>query len=479
MLNFIKKIFDSPTLMSWSSVFVRFGSALFVLPLLLKVYSPVEQSFWFFTNTIAGFAMLADSGFGATLVRAVSYFQAGASKIPKTRKEYDEKLEIVSDEPNLDKLKDLLTTSFRIYSFLTIFLIFILSTVGVLMVWNIMSLGNHRLDLWLAYATLIPYCAMMISSVKWSSFVRGLGYISLEARFGVFQGSIQIIAFIILLSFGLKPVFLLSYMMMQGMVRYFYLRWFVLRWFKKQNIKIGNRRYFDREIFNSLWGATWRLGGLSWGAYAITSGTSLVVAQLKDPLMMASFLFTMRIVGFINSLARAPFYTNVPKIYSLAAKKNFASLKIKSSEYIFLGMLVMLAGFGVIATVGNWGLDLIGIETRFVPIGILLVIIITEILDIHSSYHASIYTSTNHIPFLWPALISGALIIGIGFWILPIYGIMGLVLTKFFVQLSFNNWFSVSLSMKLLNWKFLTYLKNLPYYGTKGIVAKLHFLKSS
>ena len=113
--------------MSWSSVFVRFGSALFVLPLLLKVYSPVEQSFWFFINTIAGFAMLADSGFGATLVRAVSYFQAGASKIPKTRKEYDEKLEIVKDEPNLEKLKDLLTTSFRIYTILTGFLILMLS----------------------------------------------------------------------------------------------------------------------------------------------------------------------------------------------------------------------------------------------------------------------------------------------------------------------------------------------------------------
>ena len=43
------------------------------------------------------------------------------------------------------------------------------------MVWNIMSLGHHRLDLWLAYAVIIPYCAVMISAVKWSSFMRGLG----------------------------------------------------------------------------------------------------------------------------------------------------------------------------------------------------------------------------------------------------------------------------------------------------------------
>ncbi len=478
MINLIKKIFDSPTLMSWSSVFVRFGSAIFVLPLILKVYTDVELSFWLFTNTIAGFAMLADSGFGATLVRAVSYFRAGATKIPKTRKEYDEKVEIVEDEPNMEKLKDLLSTSFRIYTILTGFLVLMLLTVGVRMIWNIMSLADHRTDLWMAYGVLIIYSGILISSVKWSSFVRGLGFISLEARFGVMQGSLQIIVFVILLSFKLQPIYLLSFMAFQSFVRFFYLRWYVRRWFRNNGIKIIQRRYFDKEIFNSLWGATWRLGGLSWGAYAITTGTSIVIAQYKDAALMANFMFTMRIVSLITNIAKAPFYTNIPKIYGLAAKKDFKTLKVKASEYIFLGMMVLIGGFSVISLVGNWGLDLIGIETRFVPLGILLVICVTEVLDIHSSFHASIYTSTNHIPFLWPALISGALIIGLGFYVLPIYGILGLVLTKFFIQLSFNNWFSVSLSMKLLNWNLFRYIANLAPIGIRGIVTKFHFLKN-
>ncbi|MGC9343765.1 MAG: hypothetical protein ACP5E3_13760, partial [Bacteroidales bacterium] len=95
----IRRIFDSATMMAWASYFVRFGSALFVLPLLLKIYSPVEQSFWFFINTIAGFAMLADSGFGATLLRAVAYFKAGADYLPRNRKEYDEIDKIEEGEP--------------------------------------------------------------------------------------------------------------------------------------------------------------------------------------------------------------------------------------------------------------------------------------------------------------------------------------------------------------------------------------------
>ena len=129
---------------------------------------------------------------------------------------------------------------------------------------------------------------------------------------------------------------------------------------------------------------------------------------------MASFLFTMRIVGFINDLARAPFYTNVPKIYSLAAKKDFKTLRLNLLNIFSLDYWSCWAD-SVSFSVWQLGPCLNRISTRFVPLSILLIIIVTELLDVHSSYHASIYTSTNHIPFLLPALISGGLIIGVGF----------------------------------------------------------------
>ena len=76
-------------MMSWASQFVRFGSAIFVLPLILKFFTPIEQSFWFFINSILGLAMLADAGFGPTMIRAVSYFNSGADYLPRNKKEYD------------------------------------------------------------------------------------------------------------------------------------------------------------------------------------------------------------------------------------------------------------------------------------------------------------------------------------------------------------------------------------------------------
>lgn len=465
----IKRIFDSATMMAWASYFVRFGSALFVLPILLKIYSPVEQSFWFFVNTIAGFAMLADSGFGATLLRAVAYFKAGAEYLPRNRKEYDEIDKIEEREPHLENLKNLLTTANRIYVYLGLFSVLILLTGGIAAAWNILELSGHRTDIWVGYFIVVPYCYFMILSVKWTSFMRGLGYVVEEARFSVLQGVIRVTAFIILLLFNLGPAWLIGVLLLESVVRFIYIKWYVKRWLKRENVVIENKNFFDKVIFRSLWSATWRTGLLFWGAYAIQSGTSILASQLDDAIMMANFLLTMRIFDFVLNVARAPFYTNVPKIYHLAAEKKMKDLRRRSSEYMFLGLGVMVAALAVVALFGNEVLTTLGIETRFMPLTILLIMAVTEILDLHASFHATIYTSTNHVPFVLPATISGALILLVGFQVISPYGVLGIVLTKFFIQFMFNNWYAPILSLKLLKWPFFKYLKDFPVYGLQFV----------
>lgn len=465
MSNLVSRIYHSPTMMAWASYFVRFGSALFVLPLILKFFTPVEQSFWFFISTIIGFAMLADSGFGGTLIRAASYFHAGADYVPRTRKEYDEIDKIEKKSPNYTSLVNLLTTANRIYIYLALFALVMLASGGTAAAWNIIELSGHQTTIWIAYLIVFPYSFFMILAVKWSSFMRGLGYVAAEARFGAFQGLIRVIVFIIMLLSHLGIAYLIAFMFIESVTRFIYLRWFVLKWFRDRQIKIENRNYFDSVIFRSIWTATWRTGLLFWGSYGIQSGTSILASQLKDPVMMASFLFTMRLVTFVLNLARAPFYTNVPTIYELAATKDMQGLREKTARYIFIGLGVMVSGFLVMGFLGNPVLELLKIETRFIPLTIFAIIAVTEILDLHASFHATLYTSTNHVPFVLPATISGALIILLGFIAMPRYGLIGIVGTKFVIQFLFNNWYAPTLSLKLLKWPLLKYLYQVPYFG--------------
>lgn len=467
-----KRIYNSPTLMSWASNFVRFGSLLFVLPLVLTAYSELEQSLWFLTSTIIGFAMLADSGFGSVLVRAVAYFNAGSETIPKTKEEYDNHKEIENASPNIPKLIDLLTTSNRIYLFLGLLVIIMLLTAGIAFVWNIMKLSGHRFDFWLAFALLIPYCYFTILTVKWSSFVRGLNYVAMEARLNTVLNTVKIVLFIVMLILKLKPAALIAVMLIESIIKLWYLRVFSLKWFKKNNVVIRNAYYFDKNIFWSIWPATWKLAGIFWGNYLVESGNSIIIAQISDTRLMSSFLFTTRIISFVRTIAQTPFYANIPALYKLAAQKKLKDLKEKSSEYIFTGILLMVAACLVIALFGNWTLQFLDTNTRFIETGLLLLMCLTVLLDMHSSFHGSIYTSTNHIPFLIPSLLAGAIIIGLGFYVLPIYGLIGILMVRFLVQLSFNNWYAMFLSLRLLKWPWLNYFYDVPKSGVLYLISK-------
>jgi hypothetical protein len=104
---------------------------------------------------------------------------------------------------------------------------------------------------------------------------------------------------------------------------------------------------------------------------------------------------------------------------------------------------------------------------------ILILMGLANFLDMHASYHAGIYTSTNHIPFLWPTIISGAVIFIVGYFLLPGYGILGLVVLRFIVQLAFSNWYAVYLSLNLLKWPLRDYIIELPLLGTKFTIEKI------
>jgi O-antigen/teichoic acid export membrane protein len=463
-----KKILNNAIIMSWASNLIRFGSPVFVIPLVLVVYSDAEQAFFFITSTIIGFALLADSGFGSVTVRAVAYFRSGASYLPLNKKEYDEAEEIISAPPNFQKLKDLLTTTKRIYHILNIVLVVLMLTGGVAALWNIMKQGGHRVDLWLAYFLLVPYCTILIGNIRWSSFMRGLNFVAQEAKYSTLINSIRILLFIVLLSFKLKPVYLSIGYLAEALATRAYIRYFILNWFKTNHFEVKNSNHFDKGIFRSLWTASWRLAGIMWGNFFVEQGNSILIAQISDLRLMNSFLLTVRLLKIGLGFSRTPVLAKMPVIFKLAAEKKLQELKETSSRYMFLGLLMAVGTCLFLILFGNLGLELIHSDKRLLPFFIFTIMALSEILDMHSSFHASIYTSTNHIPFLIPSLLSGAVIfIGGYYWALPIYGLTGIIMFRFFVQLSFNNWYALYLNLNLLKWPFLNYLYEMPLFGLR------------
>lgn len=459
--------------MSWASYFVNFGSNLIVFPLLIKVYDDIEVSFWFLISTIIGFAMMADTGFGSALQRAVAYFNAGAKTLPKDKKEYDSIEEIKDKRPNYKQLNDVLETSKRIYNFLSLISLAFVMIGGTIIVWNIMKQSGHRLDLWVGFLILVPDIFILMNTIKWSSFMKGLNFIAVEAKLSTLIGVSKVIVFTLFLSFGFKPAYLIAFMLAADTFRFFYIRNFIKNWFKN-NVKpyISEKPTFSKRIFSSLWAASWRLGGIFWGNYFVEQGDNIIIAQVSNPKIMASFLISKKILEIFKSISLTTFYAKIPIVFELTAQKKIKELRAFSSGYMFFGLYILVMAYATIIIFGNSLLEFFNIEKRLIDLPILILICATMVLDLHSSYHAGIYTSTNHIPFLIPSLASGLVIFVAGILIVETRGIYGVVVVRFIVQLLFNNWYAPYLSLKLLNWRVDKYLYEFPAYGLKFMINK-------
>jgi hypothetical protein len=131
-----------------------------------------------------------------------------------------------------------------------------------------------------------------------------------------------------------------------------------------------------------------------------------------------------------------------------------------------------------VAIIGN---PLLGLftETRMVHYDIYIILALTIILEIHSSFHADIYVSTNHFPFLIPAGITGIVIGLAGIPIAKLYGITGLVIVPFVASMIVNNWYPVYLSFKLTGWNLISYTQDLFKYGINDVLYRLRLSNRS
>lgn len=126
---------------------------------------------------------------------------------------------------------------------------------------------------------------------------------------------------------------------------------------------------------------------------------------------------------------------------------SFKSLLFRSLK-ISLGLYIL--GAITIYFLGNYILELIGANALLISESLLALMLFMYMLELHHVAHATIYTATNHIPFVLPALLSGIAIVVGGWLVIDDYGLWGIVLVQFIVQLSCNNWYPVWLNYKLV-----------------------------
>lgn len=451
-------LLTNPLLVVWFEAFVRFGMALFVLPIALVKMQDVELSLWLLFNAMMALALLADSGLAPTLLRATAYFHAGASQIPQSFFS-EEKFEI-HREPNWDRIHAVIVTSGRLYIVIGFVSIILMGGPGVASVWNLMSMSGHNPRFWSAFALLVLWACVQVQIARWSGILQGIGKVAETKLIDSVASLSKILIFsaVLLMGQGVLGITIAGFVI--GIVNLAVMRNAVM-WSVPKTAEGSLKSEFDSLLFSRIWPATWRLGLISWGAYFVCHGSAIVMAQFSDTKQISSYLLTLRVVSLISQVARTPISAYSPNVVASLAKRDLEAFRAWTVRIVVLALSVYCVGFCVVIGAGNYMLDLIGSETGLAPTGIVLLLSFAYLFEMHHSIHASLYIATNHVPFVLPALLSGSAIVVFGLLIVPSYGLYGVVIVQIIVQALCNNWYPVYKSLGISKWRFLDYLFSL------------------
>ena len=473
----LNRIVGSPTMMNWISQLTGFIHGLFITSLILIKFSTIDYSFWMLLKTLSAFGILAEAGLGRTIERSVSFFFSGASRLPKNKADFNS-LNEESSTPNLPQLAQLLYTTKYIYLILSSVTIVLLASAGTAFLWNLFTQSGHSQNLWAAYFLMIFQSLILLQSIKWKSFMTGTRHLVQLYRLNTIISLVRIFGFLAILLSGRGIEYLMAYIVIEQLLAYFYMRSFMVRWFKSNDFILTRSLKLNKEIFSSLWSVSWKSGLNTWGFFFSNRGVDLIISQLKDTTLMAGFLFTTAILRFIRKVAQTAVTVKYPEVYGLMSLKRYDVLKKVMSPRIFLSICIMVIGFISFGLSGNWLLDMIGVEDkRLVPLSIFVMMSIYLVLESHALIHGTIYISTNDVPFLIPGLITGALTFFLGSLVLSRWGLPGLVLLQLVLNLANNFWYSAYLSLKLLSWPLVTYLKNVFINGPRYWISRIAALK--
>lgn len=442
----IKKTLNSPLIMTWLDMFVKFGMNIILLPIATIYLAPEELAYFLFIGTLLGMAYLAEGGINRVILRATSYFKEGATVLPNN---FEEIHNVKSNgKMNYKLLGQLVQTSFIIYFILGLISLILFFTIGYFTSENLISKQPNIEEAYITFGLLSVFAFFYIMQLRWVGLIQGLGHLAKQKRVELVFGLIRIVLSIVAIVLGYGVLGVVVAMLFSVVVAHILYKKMFYAYLPKKSIK--EYQLFSKDILQKLIPSAWKQSVLAWGSYLIYQGTVILAVQLNDVKLIASYLLTLQVVNLLIRVSNAPAYSYYPNISKAMANRDtsaFKSLLFRSLK-ISLGLYIL--GAITIYFLGNYILELIGANAFLISGGLLVLILFMYMLELHHVTHATIYTATNHIPFVLPALLSGIAIVVGGWLVIDDYGLWGIVLVQFFVQLSCNNWYPVWLNYKLV-----------------------------
>ncbi len=424
---------------SYFAQFFSIASGIITLPLILRMLSSEEIGMNYLMLTIGSLVSLFDFGFAPQFGRNITYIFSGVQELKK------EGIDFIGEKQDINYrlLTTMIHTAKSVYRIIGFIVLATMLSFGTLYIYNVtqgFTNIHNSFIIWMIYSF---STFLNIYYSYYTSLLTGKGLIMESRKAMVYSRLIYIVlTFLFLfLDFGLLGVVLANLLapFVNRYVSYYYFFTPEIKEMIKQYI-ITKKEKID--LFNIIWYNAKKLGIVFLGSYAINKLGMFLAGLFLSLNEIATYGLMLQLVGIISVISTTLFNAYQPKFASLRVQNdNNQLIRLFSYSMMVFFILYILCGLGLVI-VAPWALSFIKSNAVLPSTGILVLYIIITLLENNHSSFATLITTQNNIPFVFPSLFAGGLI-ALGSFIslkFTTLGVLGLVIVQGISQLIYNNW---------------------------------------
>ena len=423
---------------SYAGTFFTIGAGVLLLPFILHKMPQETVGIWNIFQVITALVMLLDFGFKPSFARNISYIFSGVTTLQKDGVAH------TSSESAIDYglLKGTLMAMRRFYRWMSIGMFCLLASAGSVYFYYILQkYTGDRQDAMIAWLLLITINCYNLYTLYYEALLTGKGYVKRNQQINILGQAVYMGLAIALIYSGLGLTAIVCSQLVSIIIR----RILTYRVFFTRTLRERLESVMPKEpkmILSAITPNAIKIGLTQLGGFLVNKSALLIGSAFLSLEQIACYGITLQVMDILARCATVFYQAYTPKLAQCRAENDLQGLRRYYIQCIGSLLVVYLLGGLAWIGLGEWALDLIGSQTRFVPVSMLIVMLVISTLEHNHSTSAGFIMADNKIPFFIPSLVSGAgTVVLLWCFLGPLHwGLWGLILAPGLAQLAYQNW---------------------------------------
>lgn len=428
------KVAKNDIIWGYLSQLLNIASSLLLLPFILYFLTEEDVGLWYVFVSMISFIQLLEFGFLPTVSRYISYAFSGAQDIELNKvPEYKD-----GHSVNLKLLSGIIFSARKIYGLISILALFFVTLGGTIYI-STLEYNGDKLHVYISWVIYGIATIIIFYFGYYNCILKGRGDQTKLNKAIVFAKLSNVFGSILLLYFGFGLLSIAIGVLVSAIVDRILVGFFV---FDKSAIETRDafETIPDKNYMPVIWGNAKLMGLVQLGNFLTVKSSVLIVSSVIGLEAAAAYGFTLQITSVAVIIASMYFGLQLPLMNYAQIKNNQKVIRRAFLNSIAIAWVLFILYAVCILSIGVYVLEALFDSVSMLPRYMLFVFLVAAFLEMNHSLCTAYLTTRNQIVFMKPMLITGIFIFIFSLYFGSMFGLWGIILSQFSLQLIYNNW---------------------------------------